>query len=242
MKKIGVIPSRYASTRFEGKPLADIMGYPMVWWVYQQACKAELDMVYVATDDKRIYDVCQQFEMNVLMTSTDHKTPNDRVYEVSTIIEGDIFVCINGDEPLIDPKVINASLPVKGENIHLFYSNVITKIKNPVEVIDPSNIKVVANERGEALWASRNPIPFPKGDMNFDYKKIVGVAAFSKDALQYYVNTPRSKVEMAEELDLYRFLCNHKIVKLKEIECDTLSVDTPKDLLHVIELMKSIHK
>lgn len=238
MKRIGVIPSRYGSTRFPAKPLADICGKPMVWYVYQQALKADLDEVYVATDDERILNICNELGMNVLMTSDKHKTPNDRVHEVSTIIDSDIYVCINGDEPLIEPEIINASLPEAGENITMFYSNVITTIKNPVEVVDPTNIKVIANNKGEALWASRNPIPYPKGNMEFTYKKIVGIAAFSKDALDYYVNTPRSEIEKAEELDLYRFLVNHKIVKLKDIECSTLSVDTPKDLEHVRAIIK----
>lgn len=238
MKKIGVIPSRYGSTRFPAKPLADICGKPMVWYVYQQALKADLDDVYVATDDERILNVCNELGINALMTSNKHKTPNDRVYEVSTIIDADIYVCINGDEPLIKPEVINASLPTNDEDLTMYYSNVITTIKNPVEVVDPTNIKVIVNDNGDALWASRNPIPYPKGNMNFEYKKIIGIAAFSKDALNYYVSTPRSEIEKTEELDLYRFLINHKIVKLKDIPCSTLSVDTPKDLEHVREIIK----
>ena len=120
-----------------------------------------------------------------------------------------------------------------------FYSNVITTIENPVEVVDPTNIKAVVNAKGDAMWASRSPIPFPKGSMQFKYKKIVGVAAFSKKALQFYVDTPRSQLEFAEELDLYRFLENGKTVKLKEIESHTLSVDTPKDLEKVREVIAS---
>ncbi|MEE1155491.1 MAG: 3-deoxy-manno-octulosonate cytidylyltransferase, partial [Acutalibacteraceae bacterium] len=115
--------------------------------------------------------------------------------------------------------------------------NVITTIDNPVEVVDPTNIKAVVNAQGDAMWASRSPIPYPKGNMQFQYKKIVGIAAFSKKALQFYVDTPRSQVECTEELDLYRFLENGKKVKLKEIECHTLSVDTPKDLEKVREVM-----
>ena len=235
MKTIGVIPSRYGSSRFPGKPLSDICGKPMFWWVYQQALKAGLDEVYVATDDKRIFDAAKELNVNILMTSSEHKTPNDRVWEVSTKIEGDIFLCINGDEPLIDPAVIRRSLPEKGEEEYLeyYYSNVMTRIKSPVEVVDPTNIKAVANIRGEALWASRSPIPYPKGSMEFEYKKLVGIAAFSRKALEFYHTTPRSPLEMVEELDLYRFLENGKKVLLKEIECNTLSVDTPKDLEHV---------
>ncbi|MEE0059921.1 MAG: 3-deoxy-manno-octulosonate cytidylyltransferase [Acutalibacteraceae bacterium] len=243
MKKlnvIGVIPSRYGSTRFPAKPLSDICGKPMVWYVYQQALKAKgLSAVYVATDDQRIVDVCNQYGMNVIMTSDQHKTPNDRVHEVSTKIDADIYVCINGDEPLIEPEVIERAIPEESDeqDLEYFYSNVITTIENPVEVVDPTNIKAVANAQGDAMWASRSPIPYPKGNMQFQYKKIVGIAAFSKKALQFYVDTPRSQVECTEELDLYRFLENGKKVKLKEIECHTLSVDTPKDLEKVREVM-----
>ena len=101
LKILGVIPSRYGSTRFPAKPLSDICGKPMVWYVYQQAKKVKgLSDVVVATDDERIVDVCKKYDMNVIMTSNRHKTPNDRVWEVSTKIDADIYVCINGDEPL----------------------------------------------------------------------------------------------------------------------------------------------
>ena len=245
MKKlrcIGVIPSRYGSTRFPAKPLSDICGKPMVWYVYQQAKKVKsLEDVVVATDDRRIAQVCEKYNMNYIMTSDKHKTPNDRVHEVSTKIDADIYVCINGDEPLIEPEVIEKSLPDENdaEDLEYYYSNVITTINNPVEVVDPTNIKAVANAKGDAMWASRSPIPYPKGNMQFEYKKIVGIAAFSKKALQFYVDTPRSQVECTEELDLYRFLENGKKVKLKEIECHTLSVDTPKDLEKVREVIKA---
>jgi len=239
MKIIGVVPARFASTRFPGKPLADIHGKPMIWWVYQQAKKAQkLSEVYVATDDERIKKTCDELLINVIMTSPNHKTPNDRVHEVSLKIDADIYICINGDEPLIDPKVIEKSIPDDNDvdDMEYFYSNVITTIKNTVEVVDPTNIKAVLNSKGDALWASRSPIPFPKGNLDFQFKKIIGVAAFSKKALQFYADTPRSELEKTEELDLYRFLENGKKVKLKDIDCTTLSVDTPKDL----ELVKNI--
>ena len=242
LKCIGVIPSRYGSTRFPAKPLSDICGKPMVWYVYQQAKKVKsLSDVVVATDDKRIAAVCEKYDMNYIMTSTEHKTPNDRVHEVSTKIDADIYVCINGDEPLIEPAVIERALPDENDvdELEYFYSNIITTITNPVEVVDPTNIKAVVNANGDAMWASRSPIPYPKGNMQFEYKKIVGIAAFSKKALQFYVDTPRSQVECTEELDLYRFLENGKKVKLKEIECHTLSVDTPKDLEKVREVIQN---
>lgn len=121
-----------------------------------------LSDVVVATDDERIVDVCKKYDMNVIMTSDRHKTPNDRVWEVSTKTDADIYVCINGDEPLIEPKVIERSFPEEGDELEYFYSNVITTIENPVEVVDPTNIKAVVNAKGDAMWASRSPIPYPK--------------------------------------------------------------------------------
>lgn len=240
MKYIGVIPARYGSSRFPGKPLYDICGKPMFWWVYQQALKADLDEVYLATDDERIFDKAKELGVNVVMTSNEHKTPNDRVWEVTTKSDGDIYLCINGDEPLIDPAVINRALPEPQDkdDLEYYYSNVMTKVKNPVELADPANIKAVVNAKGDAMWASRSAIPYPKGTIDFDYKKLVGIAAFSKKALEFYHTTPRSRLEEIEELDLYRFLENGKKVKLKEIDCSTLSVDTPKDLEHVRRIIE----
>ena len=157
MKTIGVIPSRYGSSRFPGKPLYDICGKPMFWWVYQQALKAGLDEVYVATDDERIFNAAKELDVNVIMTSNEHKTPNDRVWEVSTKIEGDIFLCINGDEPLIDPEVIKCSLPEEKDkdDLEYYYSNVMTRVKNPVELVDPTNIKAVVNANGSVSRLSQ---------------------------------------------------------------------------------------
>ena len=147
-KIIGVIPCRYNSSRFPGKPLADLCGKPMIWWVYQQAIKvSNVDYLIVATDDNRIAEVCEKYNMNCIMTSCNHDTPTSRLYEVSTKIQGDYYVFIGGDEPLIDPisieKVINESLNGNYEVI-----NAMTRIKTAPEVIDFTNIKVVTNSEG----------------------------------------------------------------------------------------------
>lgn len=237
MKIIGIIPARYKSTRFEGKPLADICGRPMVWWVYNQVMKVKkFDEVYVATDDERIEDKCKELGMNVIMTSDKHKTPTDRIHEVSQRIQADIYVSINGDEPLIDPKTIEAVIPNEKHDNEKFVANIITKIKDPVEVIDFTNLKVVTNENGEGMYISRSPIPYPKGSMNCIYKKHVGVYAFNKEALDFYANTKRGLVEQIEDIDLLRYLENHVKVKFIDIDCNTLSVDTPKDLERIREI------
>lgn len=238
MKIIGIIPARYKSTRFEGKPLADICGKPMIWWVYQQVKKVkELNEIYVATDDKKIEEICKKFDMNVILTSNSHKTPTDRIHEVSDKIEADIYLSINGDEPLIDPKTIKAVIPNKKTH-DLFVANIITTIEDPVEVVDFTNLKVVANDLGEGIYISRSPIPYPKGSMECQYKKHVGVYAFNKKALDFYVTTPRGKVETIEDIDLLRYIENNIKVQFIDVDCHTLSVDTPKDLERVIEIIK----
>ncbi len=239
MKIVGIIPARYMSTRFQGKPLADINGKPMIWWVYKQVEKVnKLDEIYVATDDERIKNACNKFEMNVIMTSPNHKTPTDRIQEVSEKINADLYLSINGDEPLIDPKVIEKVIPnIQVPEDEIFVQNIITIIKDPVEVVDSTNLKVVTNENGEGIYISRNPVPYPKGSMDCKYKKHVGVYAFNKKALDFYVNTKRGNVEKIEDIDLLRYIENGKKVQFIEAECNTLSVDNLKDLERVKEII-----
>lgn len=235
-KALGVIPSRYQSSRFPGKPLADICGHPMLWWVYQQATKASsLDGLIVATDDKRIADACIQFNMDYILTSADHNTPTSRLYEVSTKIEYDYYVFIGGDEPLIEPEAID-SVVIEAKTSGVPCVNAMTKIKTAPEVIDFTNIKVVTNDFGKLLYTTRSPLPFPKGGLDFDYMKFVGIGAFSRSALEIYNNTPKSKLEKIEECDLLRFIEQDIPVKMVEVSCRNVSVDTPKDL----ELAKQI--
>jgi 3-deoxy-manno-octulosonate cytidylyltransferase (CMP-KDO synthetase) len=241
MKKtriVGVIPARYASSRFPGKPLADIHGKPMIWWVYQQAKKvAELDEVIVATDDERIRDAVESFGGHTLMTSNKHPTPADRIHEVSEKASADLYVEINGDEPLIDPDIIRAVIPISLNKNKPFIASLYSRIKTPIDAIDPTNIKVVIGRRGLGLYVSRSPIPFPKGSLDFEYKKYIGIVAFNKRALDEYVALPRGEIESAEDIDLLRFIENGIPVVFSEVECKTISVDTTKDLECVRELI-----
>lgn len=238
MEVVGIIPSRYGSSRFEGKPLADIMGRPMVWWVYQEAIKVkEFGRVIVATDDTRIFDVCKKYNMDVVMTSVENKTPTDRIYEMSTKIVADYYISINGDEPLIKSEIISSVIP-KQEVQKLYVANIMTTIKNPVQAMDPTNLKIVTNDDGKGIYISRSAIPFPKGSMEFEYKKHVGVYAFDKAALEFYHNTPRGKLEIIEDIDLLRFIENNIDIDFIDVDCDTLSVDTPKDLDKIVKYLK----
>lgn len=239
MKIIGVIPARYGSSRFPGKPLADICGRPMIWWVHTAAKKVkELDEVYIATDHEKVREECEKYGMRVIMTSDQHKTPNDRIYEVSTKVDADIYVVILGDEPLITPDVIAAVLPDEQEKEKFYVTNLVAEIKNPIEAVDYTNNKIVTNSENEIIYASRAPIPYPKGSMDFAYRKILGISAMSKESLEFYHNTPRSAAERAEEIDLLRWTEHHKRVLAIDYDCKMLSVDTQKDLDRVRELMK----
>ena len=238
MKIIGVIPARYASSRLPGKPLADICGRPMIWWVYQQAKQAEkMDDVVVATDDKRIYDVCLSLDMNVRMTSPAHDTPTSRIYEISTVIDADLYLVLMGDEPLLDKRCISLIVPEK--KVPEYYVAALTNVlTEPTEVIDFSNQKVAANRDGYALMISRSPIPYPKGTLDYKYEKITGVQIFSKKALEMYARTEKSFIERAEENDLLRFIENGIPVKVICSPFKTISVDTQKDLDEVRSTLK----
>ena len=231
MRVIGVIPARYNSSRFPGKPLADICGKPMVWWVHNQLKRvSELDEVIVATDDMRIKNVCDEYGIKTIMTSHTHKTHLDRLFEVSTKVDADFYINVNGDEPLIEADAIKKIIPKDIDSSTIFISNLMTELRNPLEAVDFSKIKVATDIFGYGLYMARSPIPYPKGTYNFTYKKFVGVQCFTKSALEFCYHTKRGPLEAAEDIDEFRFLENGQKIKFIDTEVTTLSVDTPKDL------------
>lgn len=239
MKILGVIPARYASSRLPGKPLTDILGKPMVWWVYQAAKQSPLlDDLVVATDDKRILAVCKEYGMNAVMTRADHDTPTARIQEVSCLIQADLYLQIMGDEPLIDPKAFELILPKELPDDPYYVAGVTNRMEHPADVIDFSNQKVVCNARREILLISRSPIPYPKGTADFEYEKITGIQLFSKKALDFYAATPKSALEKAEENDLMRFIENGHTVHAVLSPYKTVSVDTPKDVGIVCDVLR----
>ena len=239
MKILGVIPARYASSRLPGKPLADILGKPMVWWVYQAAKQSPLlDDLVVATDDERILAVCKEYGMNAVMTRADHDTPTSRIQEVSCLIQADLYLQIMGDEPLIDPKAFELILPKTLPDDPYYVAGVTNRMEHPADVIDFSNQKVVCNARREILLISRSPIPYPKGTADFEYEKITGIQLFSKKALDFYAATPKSALEKAEENDLMRFIENGHTVHAVLSPYKTVSVDTPKDVGIVCDVLR----
>lgn len=231
MKIIAVIPARYQSSRFPGKPLADICGKPMLWWVYQQVKKCHrINEIYVATDDDRIADICKDYGLSYILTSSDHRTSTERLFEVAKNISSDLYICINGDEPLIDPEVIEAIIPHALPNEEFYVGNLMTEIKNPVEVVDFTNIKVVTDILGNALFMSRSPIPYPKASMKYEYYKHVGVLIYTFRALQFFAETEKGYNEAIEDINELRFIEHGKKIKMIVVDAKSLSVDTPKDL------------
>lgn len=239
MKVVGIIPARYGSTRLPGKPLKDILGYPMIWWVFERVKTVKkLDEVFVATEDERIKSVCEEMNIPVVMTADTHKTAAHRLQEVSERIVADFYVQLNGDEPLINTEAILAAIPnVIPQNIE-FGTNIITEIDDPAQVIDPSNIKMVFDEQMNALYMSRTPIPYPFKSLDYQYYKHIGIIGYNKKMLDFYKNTEPGRFELIEGIDTLRFMDYGKQLKLFWVKnCHSLSVDTQKDLEMVTRMI-----
>lgn len=231
MKVIGVIPARYQSSRFPGKPLADICGKPMIWWVYNQVSQVkEFSEIYVATDDERIVACCEENGMKYVMTRKD--TPNHihRIWEVTEMIEADYYISVNGDEPLISPDNIRQAFPTEVIKDRPFFQSVYREMHDPAEVMDIANVKIVLNKEGVCMYQSRYPIPCPKGSLLFTYKKAIGIECFNKKALDIFSHTPMGVMEKIEDIDHLRFLENGIPIYYKQIDSESLSVDTRNDL------------
>lgn len=243
MKIIGVIPARYQSSRFPGKPLADICGKPMIWWVYQQCLKVkDFDSVYVATDDKKIYETCEDLGIKVIMTSDSHKTGTDRVGEVARKIPADLIVNIQGDEPLLEPSTIRAAIEPFYKDSELQISNLMAKISNPVDVVNFTVPKVITNREGIGLYLTRAAAPYPKGSLDYSYYKQVCVYGFRPEALQFFcdygMKYGKAKMEGIEDIEILRFIENGYKVQFIEVESETVAVDTQNDLERVRDLIK----
>lgn len=237
---VAVIPARYRSSRFPGKPLADICGKPMIWWVYHQVQKApEITDVYVATDDERIEEVCKKEGMNVVMTSDKCPTHLERIYEFSTKVDADFYININGDEPLIESKCISDMVPTGVDPESDYMANGMMILTDPIDAIDSSKIKVAVDMLGYCMYMARSPIPFPKGRADYQLKKFVGVQCFTKKALEFVSVTKRGFLESIEDIDEFRFLENGHKIKMVLTEAKTLAVDTPKDLEKVRGIIAS---
>lgn len=243
MKAVGIIPSRYASTRFPGKPLVDIKGKTMIRRVYEQAKQSHLlSAVFVATDDQRIADEVESFAGDAIMTSPRHPSGTDRCFEVLEKIgkeKYDVVVNIQGDEPFIHPEQINKVVK-SFENKHIQISTLAHKITNNSDLHNPSIVKIARKVNGEALYFSRSVIPFIREPGNEDWTKInpflkhIGIYAYRSDILEQIVKLPASSLEKAESLEQLRWLENGYSVMVEITDKESFPVDTPEDLKRFI--------
>ena len=239
---VGIIPARMGSLRFPGKPLAPILGRPMIEHVYlrMESCET-LDAVYVATCDQEIYDAVQGFGGRAVMTSPDHQRAADRTAESVHYIEhADIVIMVQGDEPMVTPGMIEASVQPLINDRSIPCSNLTARVTSLEEFEDPNCIKVVMDPQGFAIYMSREPVP-TRGVLGFEsipiYKQVC-IIPFQRDALLTFVDLEPTPLEKAESIDMLRFLEHGFKVKLVETQQQTHSVDTPGDLAIVESLMR----
>jgi len=239
-----IIPARYRSTRFEGKPLAKIHGLPMIYYVYKRAEKCHLlDELIVATDDQRIFDVVSDFGGKVFMTSLEHPTGTDRVAEVSQKLDSDIIVNVQGDEPLIEPDMIAQVVQPLLDDSSIDITHAITEIVSPADYIDATVVKVVKDKKGDLLFLTRSAIPFPKTRQKFVIYKAIGLYAFRRPSLLQFMQMEQSDLELVEGIEFLRLLENGYRVRAVISNYNPMSVDTLSDLKEVekiIEKDKSI--
>jgi 3-deoxy-manno-octulosonate cytidylyltransferase (CMP-KDO synthetase) len=237
---VAVIPARFASTRFPGKPLADIDGQPMIEHVYRRAsAAASVSRVIVATDDVRIAAAVRRFDGEVRLTRPDHPSGTDRLAEVAATLDCDVVVNVQGDEPLIDPRAIDAVAAPFAADASLSITTLYRRIENPRELADPNVVKVVLDRGGHALYFSRAPIPHmrdPRGGWPPLYKHI-GLYAYRRSALLVLAALEPTPLERAESLEQLRALEHGIRIRAIESPHDTISVDTPEDLEAVRRLI-----
>lgn len=240
MKVLGVIPARYASTRFEGKALADLLGKPMVQHVYERASKCEtLDGLIVATDDQRIFDAVKGFGGEAAMTG-EHPSGTDRIAEVAGRVDAEILVDIQGDEPLIEPAMIDEAVEPLLRDDGIDLGTLAYRIRSEEEYLNPNVVKVVMDKEWFAMYFSRSPIPCVKlGGWSEDVPayRHVGLYVYRRHALLAFAQMPPSQLEMLEGLEQLRFLDNGYRMKIVETCYKAIGVDTPEDLEAVKRIM-----
>jgi 3-deoxy-manno-octulosonate cytidylyltransferase (CMP-KDO synthetase) len=246
MKILGIIPARYASSRFPGKPLAEIMGKPMIRRVYEQALQCPLlDELVIATDDKRIVDCVHSFNGNVLLTSETLNSGTERCHAVVESLAGDAgfgaVINIQGDEPFIDPEQISELAGLIGEkDVHI--GTLVKKITGTKDLTDPNVVKVVFDKNYRALYFSRQPIPYLRGygitewHRERNYYKHIGIYGYRTEILREITHLPVSPLEKAESLEQLRWVENGYAIRVRETDYDSIAIDTPADLLKITNI------
>lgn len=239
MKILCVIPARYASTRLPGKPLADIVGKPMIQHVYERSAQATIpQQVVVATDDEKVFQAVQQFGGKVVMTSSEHQTGTDRLAEVaSKYAEVDVIINVQGDEPLIDPKVIDELAQEFLNDTALQMASVMS-IMDTEDYQNPNAVKVVTDLNNNALYFSRSLLPYPRVAGKVNVYKHIGIYAYKKDFLLKFAKLEPTPLEQSESLEQLRALENGYKIKMIKTKAKFIGVDSIEDLQTVNELLR----
>lgn len=247
MKILGIIPARYASTRLPAKPLADICGKPMVQRVYEQARQSRLITdVVVATDDERIVSAVQAFGGKAEMTPVEIQSGSDRIALVAKQHPAEIIVNIQGDEPLIDPQLIDETIQALMKTEEAVVSTAVKRTSSHQDVFNPNVVKVVMDRNNFALYFSRSPVPFVRdarkdGEWftNTVFYKHFGIYVYRADFLQHYTRLPQTENEIAEKLEQLRILENGYKIICTSTEYESYPVDTPEDLQKVVKILSA---
>ncbi len=238
-KIVAVIPARYQSTRFQGKPLAKILGKPMIEHVYFNAKKCRLlNEVVVATDDQRIYDAVNGFGGKAIMTSDQHPTGTDRVAEAARQLDAGIIVNVQGDEPLIQPQMIERTIRPLLDDRKVQVTNLISRLSDIGDYIDSGVVKAAIDLQGDLLYLTRSPIPFPKTRQGYVVHKQIGLYAFRKNFLFRFVKMPQTPLELVEGVEFLRILENGFKIKAVVTDYSAVSVDTLSDLIEVEKILR----
>ncbi|MBX9915925.1 MAG: 3-deoxy-manno-octulosonate cytidylyltransferase [Nitrosomonas sp.] len=240
MKTIAVIPARMGSSRFPGKPLAKILGRPMIEHIYKRvAMSKSLDATYIATCDEEIRQAAEGFGAKVIMTSDTHERASDRVAEAVVYLDADLIVMVQGDEPMTHPDMIDTAVAPFRDDPKLGCVNLVRKIDHEADYLDANTIKVVMNQHNDALYMSRRPIPTiaKTGFANTAAYKQVCIIPFRRSTLYQYTHLTPTPLEQLESIDMLRLLEHGMQVKMVPTEFNTQAVDTPEDLARVEKLM-----
>jgi 3-deoxy-D-manno-octulosonate cytidylyltransferase len=239
---LAVIPARYASARFPGKPLAQIAGKPMIQHVVERLREAsKISRIVVATEDPRIKDAVTSFGAEAILTRADHRTGTDRVAEVAVHIPAEIYVNVQGDEPLIDPHTVDAVVQAMLDDLSVQIGTPCSPITIPNEIMDPNVVKVVRDFDGNALYFSRAPIPWVRdtgAKVDARHWKHIGVYGYRRDALLEFPTLPPGELERIEQLEQLRWLENAFHIAVVETEYNAISVDVPTDVERVEKLLR----
>jgi len=227
MKKLVVIPARYASTRLPGKPLRTIGGKPIIQWVYEKAAASSADSVIVATDDKGIEDACASFGAEAVMTDPDLRSGTDRVYEAIRGRQGDLIVNLQGDEPFIEAPMIDALFNILEEDVPM--ATLCTPISRE-EYANPNMVKVVLDRNLYALYFSRSPIPYLRAAEGVSLYGHIGIYGFSRSFLSLFVAMEKGVLEQAESLEQLRVLENGVRIRVAPVHYTGFGIDTEEDL------------